>query len=244
MLNYPNSKESNLSQSWSVIVLCYNEEGNIAKAISDIAKTLKMMNISVYEILVIDDGSTDNSPSILATLPEKFKSLKIITHPKNLGIGAGLRTGYKNASNENVMATCSDGQFNLKDLIFIKNIPTNTIISFYRENKDKYTIYRQLVSNLNLWLNKYLLGIEIRDVNWQKIYKKDNLDSIELELQSSLIETEIIAKLVRKSVKIREFPSASLDRLSGEAKGASFKILVQAILELTKLIYLIKIKRN
>ena len=141
------------------------------------------------------------------------------------------------------MANRRDGQFNLEDLVPHANINKNTMVSFYRVDKGPYTAFRHFISNFNRWLNEYILGAKIRDVNWVKIYKKDNLDSIKLELKSSLVETEIVTKLLRNSINLVEHETVYLPRLYGEPKGASFKVVSMALLELIKLIFILRVRR-
>jgi dolichol-phosphate mannosyltransferase len=231
-----------MPQNWSIILLCYNEQDSLENTIENIATVMLSKDILNYEIIVIDDGSTDNSPVILKTISKKYKQIKTITHQKNLGIGKALKTGYSNAKNEVVMAMCSDGQFHLNELLSIKTVHPNTIISFYRQKKEEYTLFRNFLSNFNKWLNKTLLGLELQDINWVKIYHKSNLDKIDIELSSSLIETEIVTKLTMSNIRIIEIPTLYLPRLGESPKGSNPKIISQAISELFKLIYIIRIK--
>ena len=232
-----------MSQSWSVIVLCYNEEGNLKIVINDILETIKKMEVADFEIIVVNDGSTDKSQDVLDSLSENISQLVIKKHNFNKGIGQAIRTGILSANKENIIVMAGDGQFNLKDLIPHANVNKDTIISFYRRNKGPYTIFRHFISNFNRWLNHYILGAKIKDVNWVKVYKKKNLDSIKLELKSSLIETEIVTKLLKESIKLEEYETDYLPRLYGEPKGASFKVVSMALVELLKLIFILRIRR-
>ena len=232
-----------MSQSWSIVILCYNEEGNIKIVIDDVFKTIEKMSVNDFEVIIVDDGSIDNSQKAIEGLMEKYPKIVLKSHSSNLGIGQAIRTGLLTADKENIVVIAGDGQFNLKDLVPHTNIKENTIVSFYRVDKGPYTAFRHFISNFNRWLNKYLLGADITDVNWVKIYKKANLRSIDLELKSSLVETEIVTKLLKKSISLEEYQTVYLPRLHGEPKGASFKVVSMAIMELIKLIYILRIRR-
>ena len=232
------------NQSWSICVLCYNEEGSISKVLSDLTKFFNDFPGLDHEILIINDGSTDTSREVILEYIDKSnaQNMKLIDHSENLGIGMAIRTGYKNAIKENVMAMCGDGQFKLEDLRENLSIEDGSFISYFRKDKTNYTIFRKLLSETNKSVNKYFFGIHLKDVNWVKAYKKKDLESINYEIQSSLVETEIAAKLIKKGLQVREVETYYLPRLAGEAKGASLKIVYLAVLELFKLIYVINFK--
>ena len=229
-------------QSWSIIILCYNEEGNLRTVVNDLIGTLKKMNVSEFEILIVNDGSTDKSKDVINELSQEIPQIVLKDHVENLGIGQAIRTGLTSAKNENVMVMAGDGQFNLEDLVPHASVKKDTIISFYRVDKGPYTAFRHFISNFNRILNRYILGAKIKDVNWVKIYKKENLNSINLELKSSLIETEIVTKLLKKSINLEEYQTVYLPRLYGEPKGASFKVVSMALMELIRLIFILRVR--
>lgn len=232
-----------MAQSWSIIVLCYNEEGNLRIVVSDLLKTLGQMNVTDFQIIVVNDGSTDKSKEVIQTLSKETPQVMLKDHGTNLGIGQAIRTGLNAAEKENVMVMAGDGQFNLEDLVPHAEVKKDTMVSFYRVDKGPYTIFRHFISNFNRVLNRYILGANIKDVNWVKIYKKENLNSIKLELKSSLIETEIVTKLLKNSIKLEEYQTVYLPRIYGEPKGASFKVVSMALMELIRLIFILRIRR-
>ena len=232
------------NQSWSICVLCYNEEGSISKVLTDLEAVFTEKPSIDYEIIVINDGSTDGSREVIQDHINRSssKKLKLIDHPENLGIGMAIRTGYQNSEKENVMAMCGDGQFKLEDLKNNLSIENGSFISYFRKDKTNYTLFRKFLSETNKSVNRYFFGIHLKDVNWVKAYKREDLESIDYEIQSSLVETEIAAKLIKKGLHVKEVETYYLPRLAGEAKGASLKIVYLAVIELFKLIYVINVK--
>ena len=81
-------------------------------------------------------------------------------------------------------------------------------------------------------------------MNWVKAYKNKDLKSVDYEIKSSLVETEIASKLLRKGLKVNQIETVYLPRIAGEPKGASFKIVSLAVLELFKLIFVLAVKRS
>lgn len=223
-------------QSWSIIIFCYNEKGNVAAVIHDCISALKSLAGEKGELVVVDDGSTDGSVAEIETELLKFsgETIKFIKHPVNLGIGVALKSGYANASNENVCAVPADGQFDVMELLAFATIEANSFVCFYRKENQSYSLLRNLLSLFNKQFNKLLLGIDFKDINWVKIYKSAALRTLELQLRSSLIETEICAKLVASGHKFQEVESRYLSRNYGVSKGASWKIVQKVISELIK----------
>jgi hypothetical protein len=149
-------------------------------------------------------------------------------------------TGYKLAKFENICAIPADGQFDVKELLPYANIAEQTVISFYRVEKTRYSIYRKVLSFGNKIFNRYFLKIYIKDVNWVKIYKKHFFDEINPVLTSSLVESEICAKMVQNNYKIIEIESKYNARQGGLSKGSSPKTIMRAVLELFKLFIVIR----
>ncbi|MBK8551329.1 MAG: glycosyltransferase family 2 protein [Ignavibacteria bacterium] len=229
-----------MNQSWSVIIIAYNEEKTIASVIDQVQNFFKKNNISDSEIIVVDDGSDDNTHNIIKDIVNAGSDIKRIRHSENLGIGMALLSGYKNAEKENVMMIPADGQFDIDELSENKNFSVNTYLSFYRKELKDYTFFRKVVTGMNRTFNKYLLNLGIKDVNWVKAYKTSELKSLDLKLESSLLGSEICAKLNVKGTGATEIPSVYHKRSAGTAKGASFKNLIKAVTELLKLTFVIR----
>ena len=226
-----------VNQSWSIIVLCYNEEKNIEQVINDVQEVLLAVSPDYSQIVLVNDGSSDNSDAVIKDFLKnpQNKNIDYFCHQNNLGIGEALITGYSNSKNDNIVMVPGDGQFDLKELLPFKTIPEKTIITFYREENTTYSISRNILSWVNNFLNKILLGIKLKDVNWVKIYKKRELQNLDLEIRSSLVESEICAKLIYLENAPVEVKSKYLPRTAGQSKGASLKIVKQAIMDILKL---------
>lgn len=224
-------------QSWTIGLLCYNEEESIAKVLDVCFEVLPKMT-NDFEVLVINDGSKDRSLSIISDYKlNKQKDLVIINHEKNKGIGEALYSGYKNATKENVLITCGDGQFDLNELLPYKEFEEKTVLALYRKENTSYSLKRNILSYFNKMFNKLFLGLTLKDVNWVKIYKLQELKKFDLKIRSSLIESEICSKLHFNGNIFVEIESRYLDRIGGESKGASFKIVKQALLDILSLVF-------
>lgn len=96
------------------------------------------------------------------------------------------------------------------------------------------------MSIVNKKINAYFIGIHLHDVNWVKAYKTNEIKSFEWKISSSLIESELCAKLILRGNKVIEVSSVYHPRVAGVSKGASIKIVIQALKETIKLIGVIK----
>lgn len=217
--------------------MCYNEENTVVRVGEQAQKVLKKISSPKNEILFVDDGSSDRSPRLIKTFQKKYRNVRTVFHPHNMGIGAALRSGYFHARFENVCMVPADGQFNLNELIPCLRLDEKTFISFYREKQKGYSFFRVLLSRVNKAINRVFLGIRLKDVNWVKVYKRKALLHLDLRLKSSLIESEVCAKLGVLGHQFIEIPSIYHARSGGKARGASLKIVLKALQETCLLIW-------
>lgn len=223
---------------WSIIIFCYNEEQNIENVVMQSLAFINRMD-SDSEILIVDDGSTDSSAEIIEDCAMKDSRVKVVRHFWNRGIGEALKTGYEAASKEYVCAVPADGQFSIDELRKIPEFTEDCFFAFYRESKN-YNIYRNILTNFNYMLNRYVLNNNIKDVNWIKVYRKKHLVEANPQLRSSLIESEISSKLLKRDIKCIGVESAYLPREYGKSKGGNVHTVSRALLEMLRLIIIVK----
>lgn len=214
----------------SVIIFSYNEAGNIKGVIDNSFAVLNKLSDS-FEIIVVDDGSLDGTTEVVAPYLKQPDHFRYIKHQKNAGIGVALRTGYAAAKNEFVCAVPGDGQFDVNELLQIKPFSNTRFYSFYRPQTN-YSFYRSVLNHANRQFNRVLLGIRLNDVNWIKVYRKEQLEFAEPELRSSVIESEICAKLIKAGAVPVQLPSVYHERKAGLSKGGSWKTLKKVLLEM------------
>jgi len=185
-----------------------------------------------YEVIVVDDGSTDDSPSIIRQMEEKPLLVKGLFHATNLGIGAALRTGYQAASNELVCAIPADGQFDVSELDLVPQLKEGQLESFFRI-KPYQSPFRIGLNRLNRFLNQRLLRTQIKDVNWVNVYRREglkNLDQMQ-HLNTPLIGSALCGQLVQMGHEVIQIPSRSRSRKHGKSKAVSPLRLIRTFRE-------------
>lgn len=103
------SRPTNHEPAVSVVVPCFNEEGAIGRAIDDLIE--HMDGEIPWELILVDDGSTDGGPGLLAEAAQRDERLRVVTHERNLGYGAAIKTGLREARAPLVAITDADGTY-------------------------------------------------------------------------------------------------------------------------------------
>jgi glycosyltransferase involved in cell wall biosynthesis len=159
------------NKSVSIIMPAYNEDGTVESVIDNIKKIMDSSQYE-YEIIVIDDGSNDNTPKVLANK----SGIKIIKHERNKGYGASLKDGIKNAKYNIVTIIDADGTYPAEKLPeLLNNMNENDMVVASRTGKDiRMPLLRKMVKSILNKLANYLSGTKIPDLNsGLRVIKKD-----------------------------------------------------------------------
>jgi glycosyltransferase involved in cell wall biosynthesis len=221
--------------SISVFSPCYNEEKNIEKLLSNILDFLPNIS-SDYEIIIVDDGSTDATAEIAERFTLEHPQVKVIRHKKNKGYGAALRTGFENSVKDYIFFTDSDNQFDISEMTkllpYIKNYD---IVAGYRIKRRDNFIRKINEYNFNC-LVRLLFGLKIKDLNCAfKIYRKEVIKSISLRSTLAFINTELLIRARKKGFTIKEVGVTHYPRKWGAQTGANLKVITGSLRELFQL---------
>lgn len=202
-------------KSISAFLPVFNEGENIEKAVLSIKKYLTK-RFKDFEILVISDGSTDNTNEIVRELSKNDKRIKLFTRNRRLGYGAGLKAGFTHASYAIIFYTDGDNQFNIEDIDkLLPLLSSYDIVSAYRINR-KDPLMRIFLANIYNLLVRILFGLKIKDVDASfKLYKKEVLDKIRLITNTGLTDAEVLIKAQREGYKIGQIGVRHYPRLYG-----------------------------
>src|ERR1035437_2090100 len=213
----------------------YNEELNIVSLAEKTSKVLSEV-CEDYEVIIVNDGSKDNTAGVSAELAKRDKHVCVINHEKNRGYGAAVKTGLNSGKVEWVFFTDGDGQF---DVIEIKNLVALTdkydfIVGYRIKRADPF--HRKL--NAFMWgtMVKLLFKFRVKDVDCAfKLMKKEIIEKAKVESEGALISTELLAKAIKMGYKIGEIGVHHYPRTAGTQTGAKIGVIVKAFAELFKL---------
>lgn len=223
----------------SVFLPAYNEESNILKSINQVVGVLKK-KAKKWEVIVIDDGSTDKTSEIVKKLIDKDKRIRIVTHTPNQGYGAALQSGFYTAKYRWIAYTDADLQFDFSDIerFIEKQQRTNAdlVIGCYQNRKVHF--FRILGSKFYCWLVFFLFGVELKDADCafklvrKEVFKK--ISKLEGRNGPSLCN-ELLIKAKAKNYNIVQIPVRHFTRLNGESKGVKPKVILGSFIDLLKL---------
>jgi len=212
----------------SVILPAYNEEKNIGPTIDEISNFLNEIK-KPFEIIVVNDGSIDGTAKILADYSGK-NNIIVVTHPKNLGYGTALRSGFAKVNGDLVFFTDSDRQFDIHDLkVFLEKIENYDFIVGYREGR-KDPLWRIFYASIFRFLSHLLFGVNVKDVDCAfKLFKTHIIKSLPLFSSGALINLEIFAQAKENNYKFIELPVKHFPRQYGKQTGGNPKVLLKAL---------------
>jgi glycosyltransferase involved in cell wall biosynthesis len=235
MVNLKSYKMTKVS-AISVFFPAFNEQYNIKNTLQKAIEILPKYAQN-FEIIVVNDGSSDQTREIVEEISKKQPKVKIINHKNNLGYGSALKTGFYSAKSPLIVFTDSDGQFDISELPkFLEKIQICDLAIGYRRKRSESGI--RLV-NAKAWgfLIRFLFGLKVKDLDCGfKLIKKKVIDTIpKLESNGALISAELLIKAKKTGFKIAQIPVNHYPRQAGNPSGANFFVIVTAFIELFKL---------
>jgi glycosyltransferase involved in cell wall biosynthesis len=218
-------------KSISIVFPAYNEEENLEYVLQDALKVSKDLKIP-FEIIVVNDGSSDNTKEYVENLQKKNKNLVLINHEINKGYGQTLLDGFRASKNEWIFFSDSDRQFDLSEINKLQPYTDNAdLVIGYRKNR-KDNGFRKLNAYLFKLTARMIFNLKFKDIDCAfKLIKKEVIDGIELNSSSALINTELLHKSSKKNYKIVEVPVTHHPRVRGKATGANPIVIGRAIRE-------------
>lgn len=231
--------------SISAFFPCYNDAKSIGVLVTDALDTLKSLT-NDYEIIVVDDYSSDNSRVILQRLAKKYPKLRLIYHSKNLGYGGALQSGFRAAKKEIVFYTDGDGQYDVKELPLLYSLMTPDInfvngIKMARQDPT----YRIFMGNLYSFATRWLFWIPIYDVDCDfRLIRRSLLQKLDLQSNSGSICVELVKKAERKGAKFRQVSVHHYERKFGESQFFRIDRIFLTLFELSKLWFKLMVIKN
>jgi len=223
-----------MKNKWSVSIFfpVYNEENNIDSTISSALSAISGITDD-YEILMINDGSSDGSRKKILDWEKKDSRIRLIDHETNKGYGAALRTGFANACKELVFYTDADMPIDINEIkrIFPLMQQYDLVIG-YRINRED-TIRRFIYSKIYNMLLRILLRVNVIDANFScKCIKKSKMSEFKLSSNSVFIDGEFLAEAARNNLTIKQIPFIYTPRRHGDSNFDNIKAALSTLTEM------------
>jgi glycosyltransferase involved in cell wall biosynthesis len=191
--------------SISAFFPCYNDSNTIGALVIEAERQLQQLTDD-YEIIVVNDGSSDNSADVLRALAAAVPRLRVVTHERNRGYGGALRSGFAAATKDLVFYTDGDGQYDVRELpilVMLLTDDTDFVNGIKMRRQDP--TYRIHAGNLHRFFMRWLFWLPIDDVDCDfRLVRRRILENIDLHSTSGSICVELVKHAQRAGAQFRE----------------------------------------
>jgi len=206
-------------ESISVFFPAFNDRETIG-ALAEKALAVLPLLTDDYEVLLIDDGSTDETGKVADELARNLKHVRVIHHQHNQGYGAALRTGFSNATKDLIFYTDGDAQYDVSELALLVPLMTDgvDVVNGYKiERGDNYG--RKASGAVYNRVSRFIFRLPISDVDCDfRLLRRSAIDRISLGLSSGAICVELVRKLASAGCTFREVPVHHYPRPHGTSQ--------------------------
>lgn len=230
--------------SVSAIVPALNEEKNICQAINSILDVFLTLNID-GEIIVVNDGSSDNTSNIVKDIMNRNSTVKLLSHVKPLGIGKSFWDGAKTATKDIVVMLPGDNENDPREVFsFLSIMEEVDIVVPFIYNIEIRDRFRRLVSSFYRMIMNISFGTNLNYTNGTVLYRKSILEGIILKTTGFLYQAELLVKLIRGGYLFAEVPHFLSERSTGRSKAVTMRSLINVAKGYLQLFWDVHIKRS
>jgi len=222
-------------ESLSIVFPAFNEAENIRESIRRAVGVCDQMGLD-YEVVVVDDGSRDATAIVVADMSFENPRVRIVTHSKNQGYGAALKSGILASKMEYVFFTDSDLQFDLNELNgLLASAGEFDIIAGYRKKRSD-----PIGRRINAWawgqLVDWLFSLRVQDVDCAfKVFHRSVFEAIPIHSVGAFVNTEILVRAQAQGFSLKQVPVSHFPRNAGRQSGADIRVVAKAFRELGRL---------
>ena len=215
----------------------HDEAANLRGLVDEAIETLPAL-AQTYEIIIVDDGSKDETRAIADELAAAHTQVRAVHHPTNLGYGAALRSGFAASQYANLAFTDGDRQFRVADLgSLIERLQAgdvDVVVGYRIRRADPLvrTVYARLY-----WLaNRIFFGLTMRDVDCAcKLFSRASLEGVNVESGGAFFSAELLVKLLAQGRRLAEVGVPHYPRTAGRPTGAKPQVVLRAVRDFWRL---------
>lgn len=222
----------------SIFFPFWNEDKNIERIVNNAIPVASAV-ATKWEILMVDDGSSDDTLKIAKKLAKENSHLRVISHFPNRGYGAALKQGLKHAKYNLIVFNDGDGQFDFSEVKKLLNKINNVdIVIGYRKKRIDHPFRHVLMNLLKVW-DFVFFHFYYRDIDCGfKLFRKEAVEKISpLKSEGAMITTEILARAKKENLKLAQVEVSHFPRKYGNETGGNPRVIIRAILESFSLWY-------
>jgi glycosyltransferase involved in cell wall biosynthesis len=199
-----------------------------------------------FEVVVVDDGSKDQTGPLLNRLAAELPYLRVIHHERNLGYGAALITGFRNARKDLIFYTDGDGQYDVREIhrLLAELRPNIDLVNGYKVKRaDAW--YRVWIGAFYRRAMRWVFRLSIRDVDCDfRLFRRTIFDTITLESRSGVICVEMAKKFERAGFRMAEVPVSHYPRMHGSSEFFRMRHLIYTFRGLIKIWWSLVLSRR
>jgi len=208
----------------SIFFPAYNDGGTIASLVI-LAVQIAGRLTSDFEVIVVNDGSSDATRDILDDLVRTYPNVRAIHHPQNRGYGAALRTGFAAATKDLIAYTDGDAQYDPAELPALWNrlTPEADMVTGYKISRSD-PWHRVVIGRVYHHTVKFLFRLRVRDVDCDfRLMRREIFDRVKLEKDTGVICLVLMRKIQDAGFRVVEVPVHHYHRLHGRSQFFNFK---------------------
>jgi len=206
----------------------YNEEAYARRAVSA-ARAVLMAELPDWEIVIVDDASTDGTPALVDALAREDPRVRVVRNPVNRRLGGALRAGYAAATKDLVFYTDADLPVDLHQLpraVRLLEYQEADIVAGYRLDRTSEGLVRALYTFCYNHLVRTLFGLRIRDVNFAfKLFRRSVLEKFPLTSEGSFIDAEFLLRARKAGCVIIQIGLDYFPRTRGTSTLSSIPVI-------------------
>lgn len=217
--------------SLSLVFPAYNEAENIEHVIREALEVLPR-HTDTFEIIPVNDGSRDGTGAIIDRLATEDPCIRPVHHAVNRGYGGALKSGFKASRHDYVMFMDADRQFAVADIQRLAPfVASHDIVAGFRMERSD-PMHRRINAEIFNLVVRILFGVHMRDLDCAfKIFRGEQLRSLDLTTSGALINAEIQAKLRRQGATLQQVGVPHYPRVAGSPTGGSLRVILRAMKE-------------
>ncbi len=237
------SESSAPFQLLTIFFPMWNEEQYLHRALGAAREACAVLidqgEIADYELLIVDDASTDTTPQLADAEAVRDPRVRVVHHPVNRKLGGSLKTGFNEARGDLILYSDADLPIDMDELVKACRVLRHyeaDIVSTYRLDRTGEGYVRTIYSFFYNSLVRVFFGVRLRDVNFAfKLCRRQIFDHVKLESEGSFIDAELVIRAMKYGYRVVQFGVDYFPRTRGVSTLSSPGVIVTILKEMWSL---------